>query len=142
MRCIYDLCAGMKISHIIILIVVAVSMVVIYTSIDDSSSYESFEIARDNPDKEFHIVGELVMHEKMVYNPIENPNLFSFYLEDEDGEVSKVLFYDVKPQDFERSEQVVLIGSMKDDHFHAREILTKCPSKYVDDDIEVVDADV
>lgn len=35
-----------------------------------------------------------------------------------------------KPQDFERSEQIVVTGSMKDNQFYADEILMKCPSKY------------
>ena len=36
-----------------------------------------------------------------------------------------------KPQDLERSERLVLIGSAADDGtFDAREMLMKCPSKY------------
>lgn len=40
-----------------------------------------------------------------------------------------------KPQDFERSEQVVLTGKMDGDEFVATEILMKCPSKYKDEEI-------
>lgn len=36
------------------------------------------------------------------------------------------------PQDIEKSEQIVLIGKMKGEEFHATEILMKCPSKYND----------
>jgi cytochrome c-type biogenesis protein CcmE len=34
--------------------------------------------------------------------------------------------------DFEKSEQIVVIGKMKGDIFYAKDILTKCPSKYSD----------
>jgi cytochrome c-type biogenesis protein CcmE len=40
-----------------------------------------------------------------------------------------------KPQDFERSEQIVLTGKMKGDEFVATDILMKCPSKYKDEEI-------
>ena len=35
-----------------------------------------------------------------------------------------------KPNDFERSEQIVIIGKMKGEEFAASGILMKCPSKY------------
>ena len=44
----------------------------------------------------------------------------------------KVILEKTKPQDFERSEQIVLIGKVEGDEFHASEILLKCPSKYND----------
>ena len=35
-----------------------------------------------------------------------------------------------KPQDFEKSEQIVVIGKMEAGNFVASDILMKCPSKY------------
>jgi cytochrome c-type biogenesis protein CcmE len=42
----------------------------------------------------------------------------------------KVIYKSVKPQDFEKSEKVVVIGSMLNDEFVASSLLLKCPSKY------------
>ena len=42
-----------------------------------------------------------------------------------------------KPQDFERSESVVVTGEMRNNEFVANEILMKCPSKYKDDEIRI-----
>ena len=47
--------------------------------------------------------------------------------------IKKVLYHGTKPQDFERSEQIVLVGKMKEEgDFQASSILMKCPSKYND----------
>ena len=59
-----------------------------------------------------------------------NANLFGFYLIDNEGLEKKVLYNGSKPQDFERSEQIVVVGKMDGDEFHASQILMKCPSKY------------
>jgi len=48
-----------------------------------------------------------------------------------------VVFPGTKPQDFERSEQIVLTGKMKGNEFHASHILMKCPSKYKNDQVEI-----
>jgi cytochrome c-type biogenesis protein CcmE len=50
------------------------------------------------------------------------------------GNNRKVVYNNSKPQDFEKSEQVVLVGSMKGEEFQASSMLLKCPSKYNDDD--------
>jgi cytochrome c-type biogenesis protein CcmE len=39
-----------------------------------------------------------------------------------------------KPQDFERSEQIVLTGKMRGEDFVASDMLMKCPSKYKDEE--------
>jgi cytochrome c-type biogenesis protein CcmE len=51
-----------------------------------------------------------------------------------------VVFTCTKPEDFERSEQIVLTGHMVGNEFHASTILMKCPSKYTQDKIEVTEA--
>ena len=59
--------------------------------------------------------------------------MFSFYMFDEQGVERKVIYFNAKPQDFEKSEKVVIIGSMKGDTFVAKSLLLKCPSKYNDE---------
>jgi cytochrome c-type biogenesis protein CcmE len=73
----------------------------------------------------------------MEYQPQIDPNYFSFVLVDENNEEKQVVYSSPKPQDFERSEQIVIIGSMQDKHFVADKILMKCPSKYQENEIKV-----
>jgi len=48
-----------------------------------------------------------------------------------------VIYSGTQPQDFERSEKLVLIGKMSNDTFYASKILMKCPSKYNNDLVEI-----
>ena len=122
----------MKKTHIIGIIIIALAIGAILGTVADSSTYASFSMAMENPGDEFHVVGQLNKEKEMIYNPEENANLFTFYVIDNEGKESKVLFKGTKPQDFERSEQIVLTGKMKDNDFNASKILMKCPSKYND----------
>jgi cytochrome c-type biogenesis protein CcmE len=49
----------------------------------------------------------------------------------------KVVYRNPKPADFERSEQIVIIGNVQKDIFVADKILMKCPSKYTEKEIKV-----
>tara|TARA_B110000046_G_C12775820_1_gene306854 strand:- start:193 stop:594 length:402 start_codon:yes stop_codon:yes gene_type:complete len=120
----------MKKIHIVIVVLIAVLIGTMIGAINDSSSYANFEEAFKNPKSEFHVVGKLVKEKEMIYDPTTNPDLFSFWLKDVNGVERKVLLHKSKPQDFERSEQIVLIGSANDKIFEANSILMKCPSKY------------
>ena len=42
-----------------------------------------------------------------------------------------------KPQDFEKSEQIVVTGKMAGDEFMASDVLLKCPSKYKDEEVYI-----
>jgi cytochrome c-type biogenesis protein CcmE len=66
----------------------------------------------------------------MNYDPEVDANLFSFSMVDNNGDEQRVNFAGSKPQDFERSEQIVLIGKYENHTFQASKILMKCPSKY------------
>jgi cytochrome c-type biogenesis protein CcmE len=122
----------MKKIHIIGIVVIALSIGMILSTFSDSSTYASFTEATEAPNKEFHVVGQLNKEKELEYNPEENVNLFGFYLVDRNGTERKVLFKGTKPQDFERSEQVVITGKMNGEVFDADKILMKCPSKYND----------
>ncbi|HTN21147.1 MAG TPA: cytochrome c maturation protein CcmE [Pelobium sp.] len=126
----------MKKSSIIGMIIIAIAIGVIVSTYADSSTYGSFSEAIKTK-KELHVVGKLDKSKAMVYNPQQDANYFSFYVNDNAGKNCKVIFTGVKPQDFERSEQIVLTGQMLGDEFHASKILMKCPSKYTQDKIEV-----
>ena len=120
----------MKKTHIIGIILIAISIGVIFGSINDSSAYSNFTASSENEQAEFHIVGYLNKEKPQVYEPEKNPDLFQFYMYDKDSVERKVILHKSKPQDFDRSEQIVIIGKSKNDEFHADQILMKCPSKY------------
>jgi cytochrome c-type biogenesis protein CcmE len=122
----------MKVTHIIGIIIIAICIGVIGTSLAETSSYASFTQASKEPGTEFHVVGKLNKDKETFYDPSSNANLFTFYMFDNEGVEKKVVLHDSKPQDFERSEQIVLIGQLNGNEFHATDILTKCPSKYND----------
>lgn len=122
----------MKKTHIIAIIIIALSIGMILSTFSDSSTYASFTEAIESPQKEFHVVGQLNKEKELEYDPEVNVNRFAFYLVDREGTEKKVIFNGTKPQDFERSEQVVITGKMKDGEFMADKILMKCPSKYND----------
>jgi cytochrome c-type biogenesis protein CcmE len=122
----------MKRIHIIGIVLIALAIGMILSTFSDSSTYASFNEALAEPQKEFHVVGELNKEKELEYNPEENVNRFAFYLVDREGTERKVIFNGTKPQDFERSEQVVITGKMNNQVFMADKILMKCPSKYND----------
>jgi cytochrome c-type biogenesis protein CcmE len=128
----------MKKSSIAGMIIIAVAICVIISTYADSSTYGSFKDARET-ESELHVVGQLNKAKELLYNPKQDANYFSFYLKDNDGKECKVVFTGSKPQDFERSEQIVLTGKMVGNEFHASKILMKCPSKYTKDEVEVTE---
>ncbi len=127
----------MKTSHIIGIILIAIAVGAIMSSVSDAGTYASFEIAASHPSKEYHVVGKLDKGKEQNYDPKVNPDLFSFYLKDKDGLEKKVILNKPKPQDFERSEQIVIIGKMAGEEFHASNVLLKCPSKYNDAQVQM-----
>jgi cytochrome c-type biogenesis protein CcmE len=57
-------------------------------------------------------------------------NLFKFYMKDDKGEEMLVVYQGAMPNNFESATSVVVTGSYQDNYFYAKDILTKCPSKY------------
>jgi cytochrome c-type biogenesis protein CcmE len=78
------------------------------------------------------VVGKLDKTQPQIYDPKINADQFMFSLIDNKGISKQVVLHKSKPQDFEKSEQIVLIGKMEGNDFHANDILMKCPSKYND----------
>lgn len=58
---------------------------------------------------------------------------FTFYMKDEKDRIMKVVLEGAQPNNFEIATSVVVKGKFMDDHFHASDVLTKCPSKYEGD---------
>jgi cytochrome c-type biogenesis protein CcmE len=129
----------MKKSSIFGLVIIAIAIAIIISTYSSSSTYGSFSDAKKTPD-ELHIVGHLDKAKELYYDATKDANYFSFFVKDNKGEECKVVFTGTKPQDFEKSEQIVLTGRMTGKEFHASNILMKCPSKYTKDKIEVTEA--
>ncbi|MBC7566777.1 MAG: cytochrome c maturation protein CcmE [Pedobacter sp.] len=126
----------MRKSAIIGLITIAICVCFLVSLNADTSSYSTFsEAARDT--REFHVMGFWSKERGIYYDAQKDANHFAFFMKDEKGDVNKVVYNGTKPQDFERSEKLVLIGEMKSGIFYASKILMKCPSKYNNDLVEV-----
>jgi cytochrome c-type biogenesis protein CcmE len=129
----------MKKSSIIGLLVIAIAIAIIIGFYGSSSTYGSFSDAK-NTSGELHVIGFLDKQKELYYDAKKDANYFSFYMKDKKGEECKVIFPGTKPQDFERSEQIVLVGEMRGNEFHASHIQMKCPSKYTQDKVEITEA--
>jgi cytochrome c-type biogenesis protein CcmE len=122
----------MKKSYIFLAAILASTVGIIYWSVSKAGRFASFEEAKKSEGKEFQVAGVLNKDKEMVYDPTVNTDLFTFYMVDKEGNEQKVLYKGSKPQDFEKSEEVVIHGKMEGDVFLAHKILMKCPSKYND----------
>ena len=124
----------MKRTHIIILVCIAAMIVaLIVFSAGDFSTFDTIGSAKKKPGKYVHLIARLDTTRAIEYDPIKNPNYLSFYAVDSLGSSTKVVYYNSKPTDLERSERVVMKGKMQNNVFECDDILLKCPSKYKDD---------
>ncbi len=126
----------MKKIHLIAVIVIAAAVAVLLSAAGDVATYANFSEATKTGDK-VKVVGFLCKDKPMEYDPIKDPNHFSFYVKDPQGEEKKVILLASKPQDFELSEQIVVTGKIKDNEFVASDMLMKCPSKYKDEEVYI-----
>ncbi len=124
----------MKRMQIIGLLFAVIAVGVIVSTVYQADTYASFADAKANPGREYHIIGELLADKPVREEVVDNTLLLSFHMDDGHGGVSEVIYFGGKPTDFERSDEVVLIGSYQDDVFIASHILLKCPSKYKADE--------
>lgn len=126
----------MKKIHIIAILMIVAAIALLVSAADDMSTYATFDQAEKSGER-VKIAGQLSKDKEMYYKPEEDPNYFSFYIRDTEGEERKVVLLAAKPQDFELSEQIVLTGRMKGEAFVATDMLMKCPSKYKDEEIYI-----
>ena len=61
---------------------------------------------------------------------------FTFYMVDVKGNEMKVVYNGTIPNNFESAISVVVTGKYVEGYFHARDILTKCPSKYEEQQVQ------
>jgi cytochrome c-type biogenesis protein CcmE len=61
---------------------------------------------------------------------------FTFYMVDVKGNEMKVVYNGTIPNNFESATSVVVTGKYVEGSFHAKDILTKCPSKYEEQQVQ------
>jgi len=132
----------MKKSYIFGIVIIAAAIMMIISTAGDASSYVSFNEAQEMADNGsgnlIHVVGTLKKDNQghiVGLQTAENKLSFSFVMVDENGAEQKVFYNEPIPADFTKSEQVVVIGSFKNNSFVADKILMKCPSKYQEETV-------
>lgn len=125
----------MKKIHIIALLMIVAAIAILFSASNEVSEYATFGDASEGV--RVKITGNLAKDKAMIYEPAVNPNLFKFTMVDGEGVEKNVVLAAAKPQDIERAEKIVLTGALQNDVFYADEILTKCPSKYKDEELSL-----
>ncbi len=123
----------MKTTHIIILVLIAASIAILVQYSGDLTTYETIASAKEKQGKFVNLIAKIDKAQPVEYDAVKNPNYLTFTALDTLGNTIKVVYHDAKPTDMEKSERIVLKGSVKDGYFDCKSILLKCPSKYKDD---------
>lgn len=99
-----------------------------YLFTQSNIKYESDFTNVKNTENTVKATGSWVKEKSYEMN--REQNTFSFYMVDEKGNEMKVIYEGAIPNNFETATSVVVTGSYGNGYFHAKDILTKCPSKY------------
>lgn len=126
----------MKVMPLLIVALLAGGVIMLISASKDMSTYSTFSHVRKSGEPA-KVVGLLSKDKPMYYDAEKDPNLFTFYMKDQQGEEHQVTLRASKPQDFELSEQIVATGSFEGETFIASSILMKCPSKYKNEEVLV-----
>ena len=120
----------MKKIHIVLLVLIAGSIGVLLTFLQTASTYDTIDTAKAKPGKFVHLMAKLDKSQPIEYDAVNNPNYLSFTAVDTLGKSVKVVYHNAKPDNLELSEKLVLKGKYNDGKFECKDIQTKCPSKY------------
>lgn len=134
----------MKKTHLFGIVVIGLAIFIIISTAGDASTYVTFkeanEMAMEGDQSQIHVVGKLKKDDQGKIIEVQSSAdklSFSFTLIDENNKEQTVVYNEPMPADFLRSEQVVVVGSFQNQQFIADKILMKCPSKYVENKIEI-----
>jgi cytochrome c-type biogenesis protein CcmE len=123
----------MKKTHIIILVLIAAAIAVLVSFTGNLTTYETIASARQKEGKFVRLIAKVDKSRPVQYDPARDPNYMTFTAVDTLGNTATVVFRNSKPQDFEKSERLVLNGKWQNGQFECKDMLMKCPSKYKDD---------
>lgn len=109
-------------------IVVVFLSLTIYLLTKTNIAYENNFAKIKQTEKTVKATGQWVKEKN--YSLDRENNKFIFFMKDDAGDEMKVVYDGTIPNNFESATSVVVTGVYKEGYFHARDILTKCPSKY------------
>lgn len=109
-------------------IVVVFLSLTIYLLTKTNIAYENNFAKIKQTEKTVKATGQWVKEKN--YSIDRENNKFIFFMKDDAGDEMKVVYDGTIPNNFESATSVVVTGVYKEGYFHARDILTKCPSKY------------
>lgn len=121
----------MSVKVIVGSLVILVALVFGAVSFMESNvEYADFQTAISTQ-KKIQVKGEWLREKESGFD--SKHGQFVFFMHDDNGTEMKVVYDGAQPNNFEIADAIVVKGRYRDDHFHASEILTKCPSKYEGD---------
>lgn len=112
-----------------IIVVVFLGMM-IYLFTKSNIQYESDFAKVMSTERTVKATGSWVKEKSYEINKSERT--FVFFMKDATGHEMKVIYAGTIPNNFESAQSIVVTGQYKNGNFHAKDILTKCPSKYQD----------
>ena len=124
----------MKRTQLILLIGIAVCIGVLLSFLKTTSTYDTVETARKKPGQFVHVMAKLDKSSPIQYDALNNPNYLRFAAIDSLGQRMIVEYNNAKPENLEMSDRLVLKGRNSDSVFLCKEIQTKCPSKYKEEE--------
>jgi len=110
------------------LIIVVFLGLMMYLFTQSNIEYADDFAAVKTTEKTVKATGSWVKEKNYEINQAEKT--FSFFIADEKGNEMKVIYEGTIPNNFESATSVVVTGKYQNGYFHAKDILTKCPSKY------------
>jgi cytochrome c-type biogenesis protein CcmE len=114
------------------LVLIAAAIVVLISYTGDLSSYETVSSAKQKEGKFVNLIVKMDKSVPVQYDPVKDPNLLKFNVQDSLGGKIAVVYHNTMPTDMEKSERLVLKGKVQGDVFECSTIVMKCPSKYKD----------
>ncbi len=115
-------------------IIVVFLGIMIYLFTQSNIQYQDDFTKVMNTNKTVKATGTWVKEEG--YDIDKENKQFIFYMKDENGNKMKVVYDGTMPNNFESASSVVVTGKYVNGYFHARDILTKCPSKYEGQEVQ------
>ena len=91
------------------------------------TTYTVFAGARRRPNEDVQVSGLLANRNYVMK---EREQYLSFSLRDSTGDTMHVEYHGIVPGNFAQAMGLVAVGRFEGDHFEAKQLLVKCPSKY------------
>lgn len=122
----------MKKTQIILLVLIAVAIAVLISFLNTAGTYDSMQMAIEKPGKFMHVAVRLDKSKPVEYDPVKDANYLSFHAipVEDPGQSVRVVYRNGEIPNLMVSERLILKGKYENDHFECKDVQTKCPSKY------------